>query len=474
MVMAAISAAIPAVALLGWILNVPSLESAIPGVTRMNPMTAVCLLAVNAGWVLRRHRHYAILGKVLALAAAGCAAFRLYEYCSSSSSILDFILFHQRILDQAFPNKIAPNAAFAPLVLGLSVGTHSYSGKRLEFSSWLALAGGAFTFFALLGYAYQAALLYAIPRQTPMALNTCIAALFASLVLLSGADGFRVTKPLRARAAGGYVARRLLPAALLLPVAMGLIKQVGERFKWFAPGYGVALFATGDIALICFVIQRTASRLNDIDFERARHQAAVQNANLQLSEITERLTLQARELNLAQELLKIEAVRDPLTGAFNRRHLENLLRLTFNQPRNESTCFGVLMIDIDHFKLLNDSLGHQSGDTALREVAPIMAESARDGDTICRYSGEEFVAVVAQVTNQSLLACAERIRTAVCAATVPVENDAVFKVTISIGGALDCNSFSSPAEMLHAADSALYCSKDQGRNRTTIWNSSKT
>ena len=143
-VFAVISAAIPAVALLGWTLNAPSLESGIPGVTRMNPITALCLLAINAGWILRRRKNYAILGKTLALAAACCALWRLSEYCFSSGSDLDFVLFHQQILDQAFPNKIAPNTAIALLVLGLSVGMHSYSGKWLQFSSWLALSSGTF------------------------------------------------------------------------------------------------------------------------------------------------------------------------------------------------------------------------------------------------------------------------------------------------------------------------------------------
>jgi diguanylate cyclase (GGDEF)-like protein len=464
-----ISAAIPAVALVGWILNVPSLESGIPGLTRMNPVSALWLLAINAGWILRRRKSCAILGKALALAVACCALWRLSEYCFSSGSHLDFILFHQQVLGQAFPNKIAPNTALVLLTLGLSVGMHSHSGKWLQFSSWLALASGTFTLFALLGYAYRAASLYGIPRQTPMALNTCVAALFASLVLLADSSGFRVTKPLLMRAAGGFAARRLLPAALLLPVAMGFVKQLGLRFKWFAPDYGSALFATGNIALICFVIQRTASRLNDIDFERALQQAAVQDANQQLSATMERLVLQARELTIAQELLRIEVTRDPLTGAFNRRHLENLLRLRFEQPRSPSASFGILMIDIDHFKLLNDSFGHHAGDLALREVARIMIDSVRDGDTICRYGGEEFVAVVAQVNSQSILDCAERIRNTIGARALRIQDDLVCDVTISIGCALDSDSFSSPDELLQAADAALYCSKNLGRNRSTVW-----
>jgi len=127
------------------------------------------------------------------------------------------------------------------------------------------------------------------------------------------------------------------------------------------------------------------------------------------------------------------------------------------------------MIDIDHFKLLNDSFGHHAGDTALREVARVLADSVRDGDTICRYGGEEFVAVVAQVNSQSLLDCAERIRTAIGAGAFRIQDDVVFEGTISIGCALDTDSFTSPDELLRAADAALYSSKNLGRNRTTIW-----
>jgi diguanylate cyclase (GGDEF)-like protein len=408
------------------------------------------------------------------LAVASSAVLRLAEYCLSAKSVLDFVLFHQRVLDQPFPNRIAPNTAVGLLVLGLSVGTRSDSGKWLQVSSWMALASGTFTLFALVGYAYRAASLYGVHRQTPMALNTCIAALFASPMLLANSHGFRVTKPLLIRAAGGFAARRLLPAALFLPVAMGFVKQLGLRFNWFAPDYGSALFATSKIVLICFVIQRTASGLNDIDFDRALQQAAVQEANQLLSATMERLVLQARELTTAQELLKIEVIGDPLTGAFNRRHLENLLRLRFDQPRSASARFGVLMIDIDNFKSLNDSFGHHVGDVGLREVARIMAESVRDGDTICRYGGEEFVAVVAQITSQSLQDCAERIRAAIGAGVFRAETDVVLSVTISIGCVLHANSFSSPDELLQAADAALYSSKNLGRNRTTVWRPAAT
>jgi diguanylate cyclase (GGDEF)-like protein len=470
MQLVAAGALIPLLALVGWTLDLPPLESGIPGLTRMNPVTGLCLLALAAGWLqgrspqLRKSLRWGGLGRSLAFAAAGCAAVRLIQYGFSDRSWLDFALFHDRILNQRFPNRIAPNTALVLTALGLSAATRRRGEpRRFDLSPWLALAGTTFTFAALLGYAYRAASLYRIPQQTPMALNTCLAALLVGTGMLADVDDFCVTRPLFSNGAGGIAARRLLPSALLLPVAMGFFNQLGERQAWFAPDIGEAVFATGSIVLICFVIQRTACRLNEVDAERASHFRSLQAANRQLSEAMERVMDQARELTVAHEVLKIEAVRDPLTGAFNRRHLENLLRFRFGLARSEPG-FGLLMIDIDHFKALNDSQGHPAGDVVLQDVARTLIAKVGDGDAVCRYGGEEFAVVVGHRTQRELVECADEIRRAIASLEFSFAGTSV-RVTVSIGCALYDDTFSSPEELLREADRALYTAKRSGKNR---------
>lgn len=160
---------------------------------------------------------------------------------------------------------------------------------------------------------------------------------------------------------------------------------------------------------------------------------------------------------------------DQLTGLPNRRHFDEALQREWNRGRRADTGLAVLMIDIDHFKLLNDGLGHQVGDLRLRAVARAIARcAARAEDLVARYGGEEFVAVLPSISTEEAKAVAEAMRETVAAQCLvtPAPGEIV---TISVGlGWVSRVDTDEPGELIAAADAALYDAKRAGRNCVRI------
>ncbi len=167
------------------------------------------------------------------------------------------------------------------------------------------------------------------------------------------------------------------------------------------------------------------------------------------------------------------SVRDELTGLFNRRYFQERLRAEWNHATRHEIPLALLVIDIDHFKRLNDGNDHLTGDAALRKLAEILTRNTRGIDTVARYGGEEFVVILPRTGREGALAAAEKLRRAVARARFPGE-DAVpgGKLTVSIGAAWYPGASGSVEELLARADHALYEAKDSGRNRTRLWGSS--
>ncbi|AEV82853.1 cellulose synthase [Actinoplanes sp. SE50] len=159
---------------------------------------------------------------------------------------------------------------------------------------------------------------------------------------------------------------------------------------------------------------------------------------------------------------------DGLTGVCNRRHFEQVLAAECRRAARVGYRIALLMIDIDHFKKINDTYGHPGGDRVLRELAQRLATGARAGSLIARYGGEEFIALVPHITGDDLPLIAERARLAVSGLPIPVTGQTLITVTASIGAAAATGPLADPAELLRAADEALYAAKSAGRNRSVI------
>jgi diguanylate cyclase (GGDEF)-like protein len=175
------------------------------------------------------------------------------------------------------------------------------------------------------------------------------------------------------------------------------------------------------------------------------------------------LTLQDR-LNAALDAMRNEATHDHLTGVWNRAAILDTLKRESDRSQREESPLSVIMVDLDHFKQINDRWGHQTGDEVLREVTKRLQSVLRPYDTLGRYGGEEFVVVAPGCDRNSSLKLAERLRGTVNAKPVLTPASSL-PVTLSLGVASLSKGLSSES-LLQRADEALYGAKRAGRNRT--------
>ncbi len=178
------------------------------------------------------------------------------------------------------------------------------------------------------------------------------------------------------------------------------------------------------------------------------------------------LTLQDSQMR-AQEQLRFQATHDQLTGVLNRAAILETLRRELECAARTKTATGLLMLDIDHFKAINDTYGHLTGDGVLKEVTQRIVKAVRGYDSVGRYGGEEFVIVLPGCNREQIRLGAERVRSAVDNGSI-LMNDFSIPVTVSIGAAVKIHGLTSETEMLAAADDALYRAKEIGRNRTVL------
>lgn len=175
------------------------------------------------------------------------------------------------------------------------------------------------------------------------------------------------------------------------------------------------------------------------------------------------------ELEKANEELSILSQTDRLTKLFNRGHWEECLRAEFKRFNRGHHASSMIMLDIDHFKKINDGYGHQAGDECIKALANIVASSVRETDCAGRYGGEEFAILLPDTNTDEAVVLAERIRQRVESLTVKY-NDIDIQFTVSIGVAEINETFRTYESWIECTDASLYQSKSDGRNRITTYN----
>lgn len=175
-----------------------------------------------------------------------------------------------------------------------------------------------------------------------------------------------------------------------------------------------------------------------------------------------------RQLQAANRELQRLSSTDRLTGLFNRGHWEEMLRQDYARHRRYESNAALVMFDIDHFKNINDTYGHQAGDSVIQQTADIIRLNMRDADVAGRYGGEEFVVLLPDTDRHGGLMFAERLRQSVEAHVVTHEQHSI-RFTISLGVADLSLPSSSYTQLIEWADNALYASKAGGRNRVSCY-----
>lgn len=223
------------------------------------------------------------------------------------------------------------------------------------------------------------------------------------------------------------------------------------------PYYQYILMVTGrsDMGHVVHALESGADDCIGKPFEQSELQARINVAN--------RILALQDELIAAREELRLQAMKDSLTGMWNRAAFQELFEVELERAARAGSHVGLLLLDIDHFKIINDTYGHMTGDLVLRTVARVLKQNVRAYDFEGRFGGEEFLIAVPGCGADQLREHAERVRAAVAATPIQA-GDAEIRVTISVGATVSSEENTTFDAILALADGAMYRAKHIGRN----------
>lgn len=195
--------------------------------------------------------------------------------------------------------------------------------------------------------------------------------------------------------------------------------------------------------------------------ERKRMEEELRRAN-------EQLNAHLAEIESLQETLREQAIRDALTGLYNLRFLTESMKREIAQATRDMVPLSVVLMDIDHFKVFNDTYGHKAGDEVLQALGKILSSQTRAGDIACRYGGEEFMVIMPSAHPQEAFRRAEQWRK-IFASTHIINKGQVLSATLSAGVATFPDHGATGDDIWRAADNALYKAKSAGRNCVVVY-----
>lgn len=425
-------AAIACVALIGWIFGIPVLTSIVPGLVSMKFNTALGFLLL-AGSLYAALEYRPAWQLWLALPAAVLGLMTLFEYVSGINLGIDQALFQDNSRS-IYPGRMTPLSAVNFLLLSGALLTPSF--KRCNYiKEALALLLALSSTFAIVGYIYGVPALYSALSDSPtaMAMHTgaCFLLLAIVFLLVPRDEGF--VRILRGPSIASMAARYMLFPAILVPVVLGGL-FIRSRWNLGHPNLVMALSVVSDIVLLVALIWLFAVMIQRVESER--------------------------------ELIQRQAETDRLTGIYNRRHFETSLEHEIQRARRYGSPLSLLMIDVDHFKMLNDRHGHLAGDRLLYQLTRECESCLRASDVFCRFGGDEFVIIAPVTPGPAALALARRIRKNV---EDMATDRSLGALAVSIGIAVWEENFKTNDDFIAAADNALYQAKTAGRNRECLY-----
>lgn len=259
------------------------------------------------------------------------------------------------------------------------------------------------------------------------------------LILLSGIIA-GATQSLRA----SFVASILYVLLVLVPVLIWEIIQILNNQMMY-----LSIFLA--MSFFCFY-----------SYEIAKRGSIMLKNHLELEYIHKMLLQRVSEM---KEKYKEKATHDLLTGLYNHQFFNDFLDIEIAKAKRQNTPIAIIMLDLDHFKILNDTYGHLSGDIVLQSLGNILMQNVRKSDIACRYGGEEFVIVLPETTLPLAVERAELIRKKIKSVTIQKGSDSISGITASFGVAIFPTNGKTQNELIEAVDKALYQAKNKGRDR---------
>jgi diguanylate cyclase (GGDEF)-like protein/PAS domain S-box-containing protein len=275
---------------------------------------------------------------------------------------------------------------------------------------------------------------------------------------------------------GQSIDARLTPES-----ASRLARDIDQRLRRMAAGDKAASVVVSELEQVCkdgevISTEVVSSYLQDADgvahtiLGITRNVSERKAAELALRETNRQLHARIEEIGRLQVALQELAVRDSLTGLYNRRYLDETLEREVSRARREGNPLALVMLDIDYFKRVNDTYGHQVGDEALRMLATTLLADVRTEDVACRYGGEEFLILLPNMPLETAIQRAEAWRQAIEELSVALGNFHI-TFTISLGVAAYPEHGKTPDDLTRCADQALYRAKHEGRNQVSVFSS---
>jgi diguanylate cyclase (GGDEF)-like protein len=205
-------------------------------------------------------------------------------------------------------------------------------------------------------------------------------------------------------------------------------------------------------------------------YEQAREEITERKqAEIELQKLNNQLQTQLAEIKQLETKLREQAIRDPLTGVFNRRYMDEMLKKEVSRAARKGNLLSVVILDLDNLKKINDTYGHvEGGDKALQVLAGTIKQISRTEDILCRYAGDEFMAILYDASAQAAYECALKWKEAVSKIKIDT-NKGEFSITFSAGVAEYHFRGLTGDELLIQADLALYRAKELGRDSVVIY-----
>ena len=435
--------AVASAVLFGWMTGNEHLKRVFPAMVAMNPLTAVTFILAGCQlWLTvlcSKDKWMSWARNTTAMLVAIVGAAKLADLALGTSLRLDEILFSSQLHPVGqIANRMAPNTALCFLLSGISLLLlTSQRTLPLVVAQSISVLVILLSLVAVVGYAYGISALYGVGTFIPMALPTATSFFVLSGGILFSRPGNGLMSIVTSNTGGGVIARLLLPAAIMIPVAIGWLPLAGQRAGFFNIEVGVVLFVVANVLVLISLIWWNATLLYSSDMKR-----------------------QAAERELIHN-----ASHDALTGLVNRAQFMKDLTYATARARRSRAPLAVLYIDLDGFKEVNDTLGHLAGDQLLTLVADRLRSCARAADLCARLGGDEFTLLSEGSSVDGLQVLASRIVTDL-SQPYDLEGRST-RIGTSIGIAI-FNDDTGAEALLLRADAALYVAKRNGKGRYEV------